>query len=431
MTAQTHTFAELVRLRILEIGDGYRAKNEELGGNGPIFLRGAYLQDSGFNFTLPDRFVETNLGGFGGKVAAFGDVVVTTKGNSTGRVGRIRDGEVGAIYSPHLSYWRSKNRSIVDQLFLYYWSRSPEFTKQLSAMSSSTDMAPYLSLSDQMRLRLSLPRIEEQREIGGMLSGLDDKIDLNRRMNETIEAMARAIFKDWFVEFGPTRAKMEGRPPYLAPDLWALFPDRLDDVGKPEGWEMRPLDQTARFLNGLALQKFPTKGDGALPVIKIAQLRAGRATRDEMASALIPADYVVRDGDLLFSWSGSLLHRIWSGGRGALNQHLFKVVPNGVPQWFVFEWIAEHMESFRSIAASKATTMGHIQRHHLAEAAVCMPHHTIMAAADSLIAPQFAKMLANDLETRTLAAIRDLLLPKLMSGEVRVREAEKMLAAVA
>lgn len=278
---------------------------------------------------------------------------------------------------------------------------------------------------------ICLPPRPEQNAIVNVLGALDDKIDLNRRMNETLEAMARAIFQDWFVDFGPTRAKIEGRLPYLAPDLWALFPDRLDDEGKPEGWEIRPLDQTARFLNGLALQKFPAEGDDALPVIKISQLRAGRTTRNELASSSIPADYIVRDGDLLFSWSGSLLHRIWSGGIGALNQHLFKVVPNGVPQWFAFEWIGEHMESFRAIAASKATTMGHIQRHHLAEAAVCMPHPAVMAAADGLVAPQFARMLANDLEARKLAATRDLLLPKLMSGQIRLREAEKIVAAVA
>ena len=78
----------------------------------------------------------------------------------------------------------------------------------------------------------------DQRAIASILGALDDKIDLNRRMNETLEAMARAIFKDWFVDFGPTRAKMEGGAPYLAPEIWALFPDRLDDEGKPEGWKM-------------------------------------------------------------------------------------------------------------------------------------------------------------------------------------------------
>lgn len=303
--------------------------------------------------------------------------------------------------------------------------RSPAADAMIRSRLNTTVQAT-LNLRDLSLLPIPMPPRSVREGIISILGALDDKIDLNRRMNETLEAMARAIFKDWFVDFGPTRAKREGRPPYLAPDLWALFPDRLDEEGKPEGWEARPLDQTARFLNGLALQKFPANGSEGLPVIKIAQLRAGMTSRDEIASASLPADYIVQDGDLLFSWSGSLLHRTWSGGPGALNQHLFKVIPDGVPQWFVHQWIGEHMDGFRAIAASKATTMGHIQRHHLAEAITYIASPAIMKQADKLIGPQFARMLANDLESRTLAATRDLLLPKLMSGEIRLREAEAM-----
>ena len=124
-------------------------------------------------------------------------------------------------------------------------------------------------------------------------------------MNETLEAMARAIFKDWFVDFGPTRAKAEGRPPYLAPDLWSLFPAALDDDDKPVGWSNRPLDQIASFLNGLALQKYPPNGSDSLPVIKIAELRSGVMAKSDRASMDIPAAYVVEDGDILFSWSGA------------------------------------------------------------------------------------------------------------------------------
>lgn len=257
------------------------------------------------------------------------------------------------------------------------------------------------------------------------MTALDDKIGVNRRMNETLEATARAIFKDWFVDFGPTRAKMAGRAPYLSSEIWAPFPDRLDGEGKPRGWHHRPLDQIAQFLNGLALQKYPASGASYLPVIKIAELRAGIVGDGDRASAEVPADYVVVDGDILFSWSGSLLHRVWSGGRGALNQHLFKVTSAHYPKWFFFHWIGHHMDHFRAIAASKATTMGHIQRHHIAEATTVVADDSIMKAADALIAPLFARTLANDLEARTLAAIRDLLLPKLMSGELRVCDAER------
>jgi type I restriction enzyme S subunit len=248
-------------------------------------------------------------------------------------------------------------------------------------------------------------------------------------MNETLEAMARAIFKDWLVDFGPTRAKMEGRAPYLAPEVWALFPNRLDNEGKPEGWEVKPLDQIAEFLNGLALQKYPATVGEYLPVIKIAELRAGSVEGSDKASTEIPANYIVEDGDVLFSWSGSLLHRVWTGGRGALNQHLFKVTSKQFPSWFFFHWISHHMEEFRSTAASKATTMGHIQRHHLAQAMTVVPSERMMTASHGINGPLFERGLANDLESRTLAATRDLLLPKLMSGEIRVNDAERIAEA--
>jgi type I restriction enzyme S subunit len=223
---------------------------------------------------------------------------------------------------------------------------------------------------------------------------------------------------------------MEGRDPYLAPEIWSLFPDRLDNEGKPQGWEEKPLDQIAVFLNGLALQKYPAHGASYLPVIKIAQLRSGDLDSTDTASTDIPAAYVVENGDVLFSWSGSLLHRLWTGGRGALNQHLFKVTSRQYPKWFFFNWIGHHMPDFQATAASKATTMGHIQRHHLAEAMTVVPPPNVMGVANELIGPLFDRAFRNDLEARTLAETRDLLLPKLMSGEIRVKAAEKIAEAV-
>lgn len=272
---------------------------------------------------------------------------------------------------------------------------------------------------------ICLPQRPEQDAIVDILGALDDKIELNRRMNEKLEAMARVIFQDWFVAFGPTRAKMEDRPPYLAPDLWALFPDCLDAEGKPEGWREVPLDQIADFLNGLALQKYPGTAEDDLPVIKIAELRAGVATGSDRASCSIPTQYVVEDGDVLFSWSGSLLQRVWNGGRGALNQHLFKVTSKQWPKWLHYRWVDHHLPSFQATAASKATTMGHIQRRHLSEAMTVIGSSELMKAADELIGPLFQRGIANSLESRILAATRDLLLPRLMSGELRVKDAER------
>ena len=177
-----------------------------------------------------------------------------------------------------------------------------------SPIPSTTRAAVYM-------LELDVPPKPEQRAIAHILGTLDDKIELNRKRNQTLEAMARALFKDWFVDFGPVRARMEGQEPYLPADLWQLFPDRLDDEGKPEGWSERPLDEIADFLNGLALQKFPPADpDDSLPVIKIAELRNGVSAKSDRASREVPAKYVIKDGDFLFSWSGSLLAKFWTEG---------------------------------------------------------------------------------------------------------------------
>jgi type I restriction enzyme S subunit len=273
------------------------------------------------------------------------------------------------------------------------------------------------------RFAISVPPLDEQAVITGILGTLDDKIEQNRKMNETLEAMARALFKSWFVDFDPVRAKAEGRDPGLPVHIVALFPDSFEDseIGEiPTGWSVLGLDDTARFLNGLAMQKFPPKGDRFLPVIKISQLRAGDMTGADKASADLAPEYVVEDGDVLFSWSGSLECVLWPGGRGALNQHLFKVTSEEFPKWFYFLWIHQHLDDFRQIAAGKATTMGHIQRHHLSAAKVVVPPALLLKEMSRHLAPLIDQIVQFKCESKALAAARDLLLPKLISGELRL-----------
>jgi type I restriction enzyme S subunit len=174
------TFGELVTRGLLAIGDGYRAKNEELGNNGPIFLRSGYLQEHGWELSEPDRLERAPPASFGPKIALIEDTVLTTKGNSLGRLGLVNSTVAGAIYSPHLSYWRSLRHSELLPRYLYYWAHSPAAQNQIKARSESTDMAPYLSLADQLALKIDLLSIDQQRMIAGLLSSLDDKIELNR-----------------------------------------------------------------------------------------------------------------------------------------------------------------------------------------------------------------------------------------------------------
>ena len=430
------TFEALIVSGLLEIGDGYRAKNEELGGAGPIFLRAGHVTDTHIDFDGVERFHHHLAERVSSKLSSPGDTIITTKGNSTGRTSYVPTSLPRFVYSPHLCYWRSKAPAKLAPLFLRYWARSPEFTLQMKAMQGSTDMAPYLSLTDQRRLRITLPRYSDQAAIGRILGTLDDKIELNRRTNETLEAMARALFKSWFIDFDPVRANAEGRAPTgMDTDTASLFPSALvdSDLGPiPKGWTVQPLDAIADFRNGLALQKFrPAEGEPRLPVVKIAQLRTGQPDSGEWARADIPADCILDDGDVIFSWSGSLTVVVWCGGRAALNQHLFRVTSATFPKWFYLQWLLHHLPEFQRIAGDKATTMGHIQRHHLTAAKCVVPSPEVLRAATRLFAPMLDERIQLDLGSRMLARVRDALLPRLLSGELSISEAERLAEATA
>lgn len=186
----------------------------------------------------------------------------------------------------------------------------------------------------------------------------------------------------------------------------------------PRGWEVKPLDQIASFLNGLAMQRHPPNGHDDLPVIKIAELRGGISASTRKASATFDPRYIVEDGDVLFSWSGTLEVEVWCGGRGALNQHLFKVASEDYPEWFYFWWIRHHLPVFRSVAAGKATTMGHIWRRHLSEALAVVPDARVLDQADEILLQITERVISNELEARILARMRDTLLPTLLDGSV-------------
>ena len=280
---------------------------------------------------------------------------------------------------------------------------------------------------------LDVPPLAEQKAIAAVFGALDDKIELNRRMNATLEAMARTLFQSWFVDFDPVRAKMDGRQPTgLDPATAALFPDHFEETAlghTPQGWEVRSLDKAAHYLNGLALQKYPP-GDGfTLPVIKIAQLRKGNSVGADRCNTDLPPAYIVQDGDVLFSWSGSLEVELWCGGPGALNQHLFKVTSPEFPKWFYYLWTLYHLDEFRLIAAGKATTMGHIQRGHLTAAKVLIPPRPLLDAMTRTMSPLMDQIIANRIQSRTLATLRDTLLPKLLSGELSITGLESEVSA--
>jgi type I restriction enzyme S subunit len=297
----------------------------------------------------------------------------------------------------------------------------------------NTTVQATLNLGDLAKLPILLPPREERERITSIFGALDGKLDLNRRMNETLEAMARTIFRDWFVDFGPTRAKMEGRAPYLASEIWALFPDRLDEQGKPEGWKSETVLAQANLINGAAYKNMhfvePTHG---LPVVKIAELKNGVTSQTKFTNTDLGDRYKIKDGELLFSWSGnpdtSIDTFIWTGGLAWLNQHIFAVRENGRRKMaYVHAMLKWLNPVFAELARNKQTTgLGHVTKEDLGRLQVVVPSPPIELEFDRIVAPVLHRLSAALFENRALAATRAALLPKLMSGEVRVKDASKV-----
>lgn len=333
----------------------------------------------------------------GGAKFCNGDTVMARitpclENGKTAYVDMLDDGEIG-FGSTEFIVMRAK-AGISDPQFVYYTAINPTFRNVAikSMVGSSGRQRVQQSVLEE--LELSVPGLDEQRRIGAFLAELDEKIALNNKINDNLYAQAKAIFDNHFIN--------------------------IDAI--PAGWRKGNLLDIANYLNGLAMQKFRPQGNEiGLPVLKIKELRQGSCDdSSELCSLRIKPEYIIHDGDVIFSWSGSLLVDIWCGGTCGLNQHLFKVTSDIYDKWFYYLWTAHHLARFIAIAADKATTMGHIKREELAKAEVLIPCEEDYTSLTSIMQPIFELIISNRIEARKLAALRDELLPKLMSGEIDV-----------
>ncbi len=264
---------------------------------------------------------------------------------------------------------------------------------------------PKLNQENLRNIEIELPSHIDR--IASILSSLDRKIELNNKINADLEEMAQAIFKNWFVDFEPFK---DGK--FVDSELGMI----------PEGWKVGRLTEIASYMNGLAMQKFPPENnEDSLPVLKIKELGQGFCGTDsDRCSCNIKDECRIHDGDVIFSWSGTLLVDVWCGGDCGLNQHLFKVTSKDYPKWFYYYWTKHHLQEFIHIAKDKAVTMGHIKRGHLEEAMVAIPDNDSMEKAHELFEPILSKMISLRLENSRLSLLRDTLLPRLMSGKLEV-----------
>lgn len=260
----------------------------------------------------------------------------------------------------------------------------------LSAQSAQ----PGLSVQTLSKQPVSLPDIKTQDQIADIIIALDTKIELNRQINDNLEQQAQALFNYYFV-------------------------DNINELGE---YSEGALTDVASYLNGLAMQKFRPGGtDCGLPVLKIKELGQGFCdSNSDRCSSYIKNDYLIDNGEIIFSWSGTLMVDFWCSGKCGLNQHLFKVTSDEYPKWFIYFWTKHHLDQFIRIANDKAVTMGHIKRTELDNANVLIPSAEKIGQIGATIAPMIDQLINNRVEMMELSSLRDSLLPKLMSGELKI-----------
>ena len=317
-----------------------------------------------------------------------------------GRVGA----NCGMINSTENPSWITDNcivsipKSETDYNFLYY------VLKVLKLNNLAIGSAqPMLTQDILNSIKIKFFTLTQQQKIGKTLGALDTKIQNLQNQNKILEQIAQTVFKSWFVDY-------DGQTQFEGSELGKI----------PKGWKIDKLENIATFLNGLPLQKFRPVDDSFLPVIKIREMKNGISKNTEKARMDLEEKFIVNNGDILFSWSGTLELIVWPLNKGALNQHIFKVTSENYAKWFYYIWIKFHLKEFRRIAEGKVTTMGHIQRHHLSEALVLIPTNGVMQIMNKIMTPIFEKYIQNQNSSQNLIRIRDTLLPKLMSGEIRV-----------
>ncbi|MDY5002130.1 MAG: restriction endonuclease subunit S [Eubacteriales bacterium] len=306
---------------------------------------------------------------------------------------RILEEDEVAFGSTEYIVFRSKC-AVTDPNYVYYLVCSPAVREPAIKSMVGSSGRQRVQTDVVASLEIDLPDIEVQKKISGILSAIDNKIEMNNKINENLLEQAQSIFTQEFLSLG---------------DL-------------PNGWQKSSLLGIANYLNGLAMQKYrPTNDEQGLPVLKIKELRQGSFdSNSELCSPSIRPEYIVHDGDVIFSWSGSLLVDLWCGGTCGLNQHLFKVTSSKYDKWFYYAWTNHHLRKFTAIAADMATTMGHIKREELSKAEVLIPSQEDYDCIGGLLAPLYDLVITNRIENRKLASLRDELLPQLMPGQLDV-----------
>lgn len=302
--------------------------------------------------------------------------------------------------------------------FAFYLISSKLVRNQLSAAAQQTKIR-HTSPDKIKNCIVWIPEYSAQEKIGNFLSSIDEKIALNNRINEKLEQLAKRLYDYWFVQFDFPNS--DGKP-YKSSGGKMVYNAELK-IEIPAGWEVGNLYEIADYINGLACQNFrPKVYEESLPVIKIREMNEGVTKDSEQVSINIPEKYKINNGDILFSWSATLEVMVWNGGKGGLNQHIFKVMPkNYFSHEYVYQQLDRYVVNFQKQAEARKTTMGHITSEHINQSRVVLPPEETVQVFTQKV-KTLSKMQSNlKAENLKLASLRDRLLPLLMNGQVEVK----------
>ena len=345
----------------------------------------------------------------------YGDVVLSRRCNPGETAYVPRDAKFAL--GQNLVLLRPEGKEIHPE-FLRWAVQGKEWWDEVERYKNPGAIFDSLKCADIPKFQIPFPPVVEQKKISRFLSSISGKIELNRQINQTLEQIAQALFKSWFVDFDPVidNALAAGNP--IPDELQERAERRQQQRAKPEH---QPLPEHIR-------QLFPSEFELTESLGWVPKGWTIRAL-DEIATKLktLTIELDIKDGDVIFSWSGTLMIDIWCGGKAALNQHLFKVSSNDYPRWFYYLQTLSHLENFQRIASDKAVTMGHIKRGDLSNAKCLVPSSDIINMTTKILEPLIEKKIESRLGSNQLTLVRDTLLPKLISGELRIPETQSQI----
>jgi len=351
-----------------------------------------------------------------------GDILISLTGSgvnqmssAVGKVGKI-EFDYTALQNQRVGKFELKYTNSADLDFLFYYFLQPKITNYL--VRNSTGSANQANISSKLIESVKIPNfsLKKQKSISKFLNQITRKIEINKKIIANLEELSQTLFKRWFVDF---EFPDENGNPYKSSG-GEMVDSELGEI--PKGWNVKNLDDIANYVNGLAMQKFkPTDNQNSLPVVKIKELKNGSTDENSnRCTSEIPDKALINDGDIIFSWSATLLVKMWCGGKAGLNQHLFKVSSDKYPKWFYYYWTKRYIDYFIGIANDKATTMGHINRKHLSHAKILIPNDSTLEKFSRTFDDLLEKELSVCKESKRLIELRETLLPKLMSGEIEI-----------